>query len=164
MLPLALAVGVYIFLRGHNQPGGGFIAGLVVGVALIVQYMASGWAWRARTRIDYHALVGLGVFVAVATGVGSWVFDRPFLTSTYGYLHLPVVGAVELASAALFDVGVFLTVVGVVMLVLANLARVSARIEPQQGPIEPMDSVPRPEPQAPMGAAVHAAARAAPEA
>ncbi|MCS7267396.1 MAG: monovalent cation/H+ antiporter subunit A [Geminicoccaceae bacterium] len=163
MLPLALAVGVYIFLRGHNQPGGGFIAGLVVGVALIVQYMASGWAWaRARTRIDYHALVGAGVFVAVATGIGSWFFDRPFLTSTYGYLHLPLVGAVELASAALFDLGVFLTVVGVVMLVLANLARVSARIEPRLGPPAPMDSVPRPEPRAAAEAAL-AAQRAEPE-
>ncbi len=147
MLPLALMVGVYIFLRGHNQPGGGFIAGLVVGVALIVQYMASGWAWaRARTRIDYHALVGFGVLVATATGVGSWIFGYPFLTSTYGHVHLPLVGEVELATAMLFDLGVFSTVVGVVMLVLANLARVSARAEPPTGPITAMDSVPEPAP------------------
>ncbi len=145
MLPLALVVGVYIFLRGHNQPGGGFIAGLVVGVALIVQYMASGWAWaRARTRIDYHALIGFGVFVATATGVGSWLFDRPFLTSSYGHLHLPLVGEVELATALLFDLGVFSTVVGVVMLVLANLARVSARVEPQPSTAAAMDSMPEP--------------------
>ncbi|MCX8101627.1 MAG: monovalent cation/H+ antiporter subunit A [Geminicoccaceae bacterium] len=149
MLPLALMVGVYIFLRGHNQPGGGFIAGLVVGVALIVQYMASGWAWaRARTRVDYHALIGFGVLVATATGVGSWLFDRPFLTSSYGYLHLPLVGEVELATAMLFDLGVFSTVVGVVMLVLANMARVAARAEPQQGVPTAMDSVPTPSPRA----------------
>ncbi len=155
MLPLALVVGVYIYLRGHNQPGGGFIAGLVVGVALIVQYMASGWAWaRARTRIDYHALIGFGVFVATATGVGSWLFGRPFLTSSYGYVHLPLVGEVELATALLFDLGVFSTVVGVVMLVLANLARVSARVEPQPSTGPAMDSVPGPAEPAASGTAV----------
>jgi len=168
MLPLALMVGVYIFLRGHNQPGGGFIAGLVVGVALIVQYMASGWAWaRARTRIDYHALVGFGVFVATATGVGSWLFDRPFLTSSYGYLHLPLVGEVELATAMVFDLGVFATVVGVVMLVLANMARVAARAEPQPGAPTAMDSVPEPLPASeapPPSPHAPAAARAVQEA
>ena len=71
LLPLALVVGVYIFLRGHNQPGGGFIAGLVVAIALLMQYMASGYAWAARAaRIDAHALLGGGVLVAGATGVG----------------------------------------------------------------------------------------------
>jgi multicomponent K+:H+ antiporter subunit A len=88
--------------------------------------------------------VGFGVFVATATGVGSWLFDRPFLTSNYGYLHLPLVGEVELATAMLFDLGVFSTVVGVVMLVLANLARVAARAEPQPGAPTAMDSVPEP--------------------
>ena len=147
MLPLALMVGIYILLRGHNQPGGGFIAGLVVGVALIVQYMASGWAWaRARTRIDYHALIGFGVLVASVTGVGSWLFDRPFLTSSYGYFHLPLLGEVELATAMLFDLGVFSTVVGVVMLVLANMARVAARAERQTAIPTAMDSVPEPSP------------------
>ena len=93
-------MGVYILLRGHNMPGGGFIAGLIIGVALIMQYMASGYAWADRQmRVDYHALIGLGVLLAGVTGVGAWYGDLPFLTSGYDYFHLPLVGEVELATA-----------------------------------------------------------------
>jgi len=141
MLPLALMVGAFIFLRGHNVPGGGFIAGLVVAIALIMQYMASGHSWAAqRMKIDYHALIGIGVLVAAATGIVSWLADHPFLTSTFGHFHLPVVGEFELASAMAFDTGVFLTVIGAVMLALANLSRIGGLAEappPQDGPMEP---------------------------
>jgi multicomponent K+:H+ antiporter subunit A len=126
MLPLALLVGVYIFLRGHNLPGGGFIAGLVVSIALIMQYMASGFGWAARQlKVDYQALIGYGVLIAAFTGIVAMVFGAPFLTSTFDYFPIPLVGEVELASAMAFDVGVFLTVVGAVMLILANLSRLS---------------------------------------
>ena len=128
MLPVALVVGVYIFLRGHNMPGGGFIAGLVVAIALVMQYMASGFAWtQARQRIDYHALIGAGVMIAAATGIGAWFNGLPFLTSDYGYVHLPPLEEFELATAALFDLGVFLTVLGAVMLALASLSRIAIR-------------------------------------
>ncbi len=141
MLPLALMVGAFIFLRGHNVPGGGFIAGLVVAIALIMQYMASGYGWAAqRMKIDYHALIGIGVLVAAATGIVSWLAEHPFLTSTFGHFHLPVVGEFELASAMAFDTGVFLTVIGAVMLALANLSRIGGLAEappPQDGPMEP---------------------------
>ncbi|HNQ76498.1 MAG TPA: MnhB domain-containing protein, partial [Pseudothauera hydrothermalis] len=124
MLPLALLVGAYIFLRGHNQPGGGFIAALVVSIALIMQYMASGFGWAAqRVKVKYHAMIGGGVLVAAATGIAAMVMDRPFLTSAFAHVHLPVIGEFELASAMAFDTGVFLTVVGAVMLALANLSR-----------------------------------------
>ncbi len=140
MLPLALMVGAFIFLRGHNVPGGGFIAGLVVAIALIVQYMASGFGWAAqRMRVDYHALIGIGVLVAAATGIGAWIVDRPFLTSAFGHFHLPLVGDIELASAMAFDTGVFLTVIGAVMLALANLSRVARRAEHRPVNEEPMD-------------------------
>ncbi len=142
LLPLALTVGVYILLRGHNMPGGGFIAGLVIGIALIMQYMASGYAWaETQLRIDYHALIGLGVLLAGLTGVGAWFGDMPFLTSGYDYFHLPLVGEIELATAMAFDLGVFLTVVGVVMLTLANLSRVGRKAEPVTGPETAMDIV-----------------------
>jgi len=142
LLPLALTVGVFILLRGHNMPGGGFVAGLVIGVALIMQYMASGYAWADRQmRIDYHALIGVGVLVAGITGVGAWFGDKPFLTSGYDYFHLPLVGEAELATAMAFDLGVFLTVVGVVMLTLANLSRVGRKAEPQPADAGPMDIV-----------------------
>jgi multicomponent K+:H+ antiporter subunit A len=128
MLPLALMVGIYIFLRGHNVPGGGFIAGLVVAIALVMQYMASGFAWtQARLRIDYHGLIGTGVLVAAATGIGAWFNGKPFMTSAYGYVHLWPLEEFELATAALFDLGVFLTVLGAVMLALSSLSRLAIR-------------------------------------
>ena len=124
MLPLALLVGVYIFLRGHNAPGGGFIAALVVAIALIMQYMASGFGWAAQQmKFDYHALIGAGVLIAGATGITAMALDHAFLTSTFGHVTLPVVGSFEIASAMAFDLGVFLTVLGAVMLALANLSR-----------------------------------------
>ena len=140
MLPLAMMVAAYIFLRGHNSPGGGFIAGLVASIALLLQYMASGYAWTAqRMRVDYHALIGVGVLIAAATGIAAMVLDYPFLTSAFTYLHWPIVGKFEIASAIAFDVGVFLTVVGAVMLALANLSRLGRRVGKQPVNIEPMD-------------------------
>ncbi|MDP1668998.1 monovalent cation/H+ antiporter subunit A [Phaeovulum sp.] len=128
VLPVALMVGVYIFLRGHNAPGGGFVAGLVVSIALVMQYMASGLAWaEARLRFDYHALIGAGVLIAGLTGIGAWFAGRPFLTSAFGYVTLPPLEKFELATAMAFDLGVFLTVVGAVMLALASLSRLSHR-------------------------------------
>jgi multicomponent K+:H+ antiporter subunit A len=140
LLPLALTVGVYILLRGHNQPGGGFIAGLVVGIALLMQAMASGYAWAAaRRRLNAHTMLGAGVLAAGLTGVASFLFARPFLTSTYGYFHLPLVGEFELASAMAFDLGVFLTVVGTVLLSISQIARVEARSERNPVPEGPAD-------------------------
>jgi multicomponent K+:H+ antiporter subunit A len=142
LLPLALTVGIFILLRGHNMPGGGFVAGLVIGVALIMQYMASGYAWADRQmKIDYHELIGLGVLAAGITGIGAWYGDLPFLTSGYDYFHLPIVGEIELATAMAFDLGVFLTVVGVVMLILANLSRIGRKAEPAPEDEGPMDIV-----------------------
>ncbi|HPE01533.1 MAG TPA: monovalent cation/H+ antiporter subunit A [Burkholderiaceae bacterium] len=124
LLPFALLVSIYFFLRGHNLPGGGFIAALVLATGLILLYVANGAAWVGeRLRIDFAAWIGLGLLVAVATGVGAWFLGSPFLTSTYDYPKWPVVGAVPLASAALFDLGVYLTVVGAAMSALVALAR-----------------------------------------
>jgi multicomponent K+:H+ antiporter subunit A len=140
LLPLAVLVGVYIFLRGHNEPGGGFIAGLVVAIALLMQAVASGHAWAAsRQRVQAHTMLGLGVLIAGLTGLASFFFGRPFLTSTYGYVRLPIVGEFELASAMAFDFGVFLTVVGTVILSLSQIARVEARAERRPVPEGPSD-------------------------
>ncbi len=123
MLPLAILVACYVFLRGHNLPGGGFIAALIVSIALIMQYMASGFAWAdERVHFDYHALIGGGGLIAAITGIGSMVLGLPFLTSGFKYVAVPFIGKVELASASAFDLGVFLTVVGGVMLALANFS------------------------------------------
>jgi multicomponent K+:H+ antiporter subunit A len=128
LLPLALLVAAHLFLRGHNAPGGGFIAGLVAAVALILQYMASGIAWAQKQwRQAFHPLIATGVLIASATGAVSLFLGRPFLTSAFGHVHLPVIGEFELASAMVFDLGVFLTVVGVILLILANLGKLTRR-------------------------------------
>ena len=126
LLPLALMVSVYVFLRGHNQPGGGFIAGLITSIALILQYVCSGSEWvRQRLPVDYGRVSVFGVLIATLTGLASWVFGYPFLTTTFGHIHWPLVGEFELASAMIFDTGVFLTVVGATLLMLAQLGRLA---------------------------------------
>jgi multicomponent K+:H+ antiporter subunit A len=126
ILPLALLVSVFIFLRGHNLPGGGFIAGLVTSVALALQFISHGVIWtQARQPVSYHLLAGIGVLIAGLTGLGSLIFGYPFLTSAFGHLQIPLVGEVELATALLFDLGVYLTVVGSTLLILSNIGHVS---------------------------------------
>jgi len=128
LLPLALLVGIYIFLRGHNQPGGGFIAALVFSIAILLQYLASGFDWTdERRRIGEHSIIGYGVLIALATGLGSLVFGAPFLSSSFGYVHLPLIGEFELATAMIFDLGVVCVVVGAVMMALAQLSHVAQR-------------------------------------
>ncbi len=128
ILPLTLAVGLHLFLRGHNQPGGGFIAALVVAAAFLVQYLAAGFVWSdTRKPFAEHRLIGWGVLLAMGTGLGAMVLGAPFLTSWFDYFHLPLVGEIELASAMLFDAGVFFTVLGAVMLALEQLSRIAQR-------------------------------------
>ena len=130
VLPLALVVTLHIFLRGHNQPGGGFIAGLITAVALVLQYMAMGQqraeqVLRAQAGGRFARWVGLGLLIALATGAGAFALGRPFLTSAHGHPSVPVLGELPLASAALFDLGVYVTVVGATLLMLSALGAVS---------------------------------------
>ncbi len=145
-LPLTLTVGIYLFLRGHNQPGGGFIAALVIAIAFLLQYLAAGYDWTdRRRRFGEHQMIALGVLVAMATGLGAMAFGAPFLTSTFDYFSLPLIGKFELASAMLFDTGVFLTVFGAVMLALAQLsqiARRAARAHAAQRAVEAQERAP----------------------
>jgi len=84
--------------------------------------VANGIAWaEPRIRIRYRALIVSGLAIASGTGIAAWLFGVPFLTSAHGHAHLPVIGELPLASAMAFDLGIFLTVVGVVMLALSTL-------------------------------------------
>lgn len=122
MLPLTMLVAVFVFLRGHNLPGGGFIASLIVSIALLLQYVASGVLWtESRIRIQYRALAGLGLLVAAATGLVSLAFGYPFLTSAFGHFHLPLIGEIELSTAMLFDLGVLGAVVGTTLTIVSHL-------------------------------------------
>lgn len=131
LLPLALLVSVYIFFRGHNLPGGGFVAGLITAIAIILQYVAQGVDWvKQRLTLEYHRLVAAGVLIATLTGAASWLFERPFLTSWFDYFQLPLLGEIELASAIAFDLGVYLTVVGSTLMILANLGKMTTDHRP----------------------------------
>ena len=141
-MPVVLMVGFYIFLRGHNEPGGGFIAGLIVSIAVVMQYMASGFAWTsARLRYPYHGVIGAGVLIAGFTGVGAWFVGKPFLTSDFTYVRIPPFEKFELATAALFDLGVFLAVVGAVMLSLESFSRLARTAHTHESD-HPMDNDP----------------------
>ncbi len=153
IMPIVILVGFYIFLRGHNEPGGGFIAGLVVSIGIVMQYMASGFSWAAaRQRYPYHGVIGAGVLVAGLTGIGSWFFGKPFLTSDFTYVRIPPFHEFELATAALFDVGVFLAVVGAVLLSLESFSRLARRAHVKD-PEHPMDINPQRDDQ-PQGSVV----------
>jgi multicomponent K+:H+ antiporter subunit A len=138
VLPMALVVTAYIFWRGHNLPGGGFIAGLVTAVALVLQYMALGQQ-RADALLHgaggrrFTRWIGSGLFIAGLTGIGAFAFGRPFLTSAHGHPTVPVLGELPLATAALFDLGVYITVVGATMLMLSVLGAASKGVAPVGG-------------------------------
>jgi multicomponent K+:H+ antiporter subunit A len=130
VLPLALVVSAYIYWRGHNLPGGGFIAGLITAVALVLQYMALGQnqadaLLHAQGGRRYVRWVGTGLAIALLTGLGSFVFQHPFLSSAFGHPVVPVLGELPLATAALFDLGVYVTVVGATLLTLSVLGAAS---------------------------------------
>jgi len=126
ILPLTLLFGVYVFLRGHNEPGGGFIAGLIVAGALVAQYMANGIETAERKlHLPIHGIIGAGILIALGTGLVATIVGVPFLTSATWHFTLPVVGEIHLASAIAFDLGVFLVVVGSTMLILLNLGRLT---------------------------------------
>lgn len=125
-LPFALLFAAYMFLRGHNEPGGGFIAGLITASALILQYIASGHVWvEERFKVRYQVVIACGVALAGLTGVGSFFFGAPFLTSAFGHEEVPLIGEVVWASALVFDLGVYLAVVGASMLILTSLGKLS---------------------------------------
>lgn len=138
ILPVALVVSLYIFMRGHNLPGGGFIAGLITSLALIIQYVAIGQDHAekmlgAKSGRLYEIWIGIGLTIAGLTGIAAWFWSRPFLTSAHIHVHPPLLGDMHLASAALFDVGVYVTVVGATMLMISVLG--DSRHSSMTGPV-----------------------------
>ncbi|MFH4158633.1 monovalent cation/H+ antiporter subunit A [Acinetobacter bereziniae] len=138
VLPVALVVSLYIFLRGHNYPGGGFIAGLITSMALVIQYIALGQdqaekMLRAKSGRLYEVWIGLGLLIAGLSGIASWLWARPFLTSAHVYVESNLFGTFHLASAAAFDLGVYGTVVGATMLLISVLG--DSRHSSMSGPV-----------------------------
>jgi multicomponent K+:H+ antiporter subunit A len=128
LLPIALVVSFYLFMRGHNQPGGGFVAGLVMSVAFILQYMVAGTQWiEAQMSLRPLRWMGIGLLFATVTGLGAMAVGYPFLTTHTWHFELPVLGDIHIASALFFDIGVYAVVVGSTLLILTALAHQSVR-------------------------------------
>ncbi|NWD27328.1 monovalent cation/H+ antiporter subunit A [Pseudomonas yamanorum] len=128
LLPIALVVSFYLFMRGHNQPGGGFVAGLVMSVAFILQYMVAGTQWvEAQMSLRPMRWMGFGLLSATLTGLGALFAGYPFLTTHTWHFSLPVLGDIHVASALFFDVGVYAMVVGSTLLMLTALGHQSVR-------------------------------------
>ena len=129
VVPIVLVVAISLFLQGHNLPGGGFIGGVLTVAAFTLVYVAydldylevsvlerdvdpGRGIFEHRTVTTYRRLFTLGLAVTLASGAGALLFGEPFLGQTFDYVHLPLFGEVELATALVFDVGIYCVVVG----------------------------------------------------
>lgn len=138
LFPVIIVAAIYLLLRGHDQPGGGFVAGVTMAVAFILQYMARGTIWvETRLRVLPVRWMGIGLLLAAGVGMAAWLFNRPFLSSSFSYIEIPFIGAVPMASAFLFDLGVFALVVGATVLMLIAIAHQSIRSHRTPGGREP---------------------------
>lgn len=117
-----IVVSIYLLFAGHNLPGGGFAGGLVAGMALVMRYVAGGrYELGAAAPTDAGRLLGAGMSLAVACAVVPLFFGEAPLTSTFWEANIPLLGHVEFVTSTLFDVGVYLVVVGLVLDVLRSL-------------------------------------------
>lgn len=113
---------INLFISGHHHPGGGFIGGLTFSAGLVLLFLTFDLETvRKNLPLDFKVVAAIGVLIAVGTGVGSMLFNEPFLTQTFGYIELPVFGETELASAVLFDVGVALAVIGTSLTIIMSI-------------------------------------------
>lgn len=121
LLPLLLMFSLFILLRGHHLPGGGFVGGLVAAAAFVLYAMGHDVGQARRVlRIGTIQLLGIGLLVAVGSGAWSLLQGRPFMTGVWGHHPLPLIG--KLGTPAVFDVGVYLVVLGATLTVLFSLA------------------------------------------
>ena len=122
LMPLLLLFAVFLLLRGHNQPGGGFVGGLVVAASFVLYSIAfSVDAARRALLVRSSTLLGIGLLVALVSGLPGVALGRPFMTSVWTTVALGST-AVDVGTPLIFDIGVFLAVIGVVLTIVFTLA------------------------------------------
>jgi multicomponent Na+:H+ antiporter subunit B len=120
LLPLLLLFSLFLLTRGHNEPGGGFVGGLVAAAAFALYAIADGVALARQTlRLQPTSLIGLGLLLAVVSGLVALLTGQPFMTGLWSTRSVPVLG--KLGTPLLFDVGVYFTVIGVILLIIFSL-------------------------------------------
>ena len=119
---ITLMFAVHIFFAGHYTPGGGFVGGLLTASAIVLLMLAFDIETVKKIiPFNYVMMTAIGLLVALATAGASILFDVPFFTHAYDYFDLPLLGKTSLHSAALFDLGVYLVVVGVTMTIIQTI-------------------------------------------
>ncbi|WP_431308946.1 Na(+)/H(+) antiporter subunit B [Halalkalibacter lacteus] len=120
---IILAFSVYLFFAGHNNPGGGFIGGLMTASALLLMYLGFDMkSMKKALPFNFTSMIAIGLLIAIATGVSSMLFGYPFLTQFFEYYQLPILGKTELTTALPFDLGVYLVVVGIALTIILTIA------------------------------------------
>jgi multicomponent Na+:H+ antiporter subunit B len=123
VLPLLLLFSVFLLVRGHHEPGGGFSGGLVAAAAFVLYRFAFGVEEVRRVLpVDARSLIGAGLLVAAGSGSLALLAGRPLMTGLWARVPVPGVGELDLGTPLLFDVGVYLTVVGVALSIILPLA------------------------------------------
>ncbi|MTH55523.1 Na(+)/H(+) antiporter subunit B [Bacillus mangrovi] len=113
---------IYIFFAGHYTPGGGFVGGLLTSSAIVLLLLAYDVKTVAAiVPFNFLKVAAAGLLIALATGAGGIFYGEPFLKHAHGPVHFPLFGEIELASATAFDLGVYLTVVGVTMTIIQTI-------------------------------------------
>ncbi len=122
LLPLLMLSSVFLFLRGHNEPGGGFVGGLAASGAIALYAMThSASAARKVIRIPPRAMIGAGLLMSLGSGVVPMAFGHPFLTGTWTTTHISGLGELHLGTPLLFDLGVYCVVTGVTLVFVISL-------------------------------------------
>ncbi|WP_370223060.1 Na(+)/H(+) antiporter subunit B [Cytobacillus sp.] len=122
VLFLIVLFSIHIFFAGHYTPGGGFVGGLLTSGAIVLLLLAFDMKTVSKILpVNYIHMIAVGLLFAIGTGAGALLFNVPFLTHAFGHVDLPILGDTSLHTATLFDLGVFLVVVGVTMTIIQTI-------------------------------------------
>ena len=125
--PLVIFISIfsfYLLWTGHNAPGGGFVAGLMTAACIVLLYVTRGSSFiRRELTFDFKYLVAIGLSCSMFCSLGAVVFGYPFLTQVFGHMYIPLLGDAEIATALIFDFGVYMTVTGSCLTIITSIGQ-----------------------------------------